>query len=471
MAPFEKEIHAQRLGWFIHLRWAAVAGGIAILLGGPWLLPLSIQYGKLALCVAALGVLNAAYLAYWRRLKTSPQPPESLQEKMRILLHFQMMADLALLTMMLFFSGGAQNPLLFFYLFHVAISTIIFSISESLFYLALALVLPFSLLLLEVFNPAGGRFWPGPGFSVAQESSILLAYSVTVVGLWFFLTRLSSDLRGKENALRETSRKLFEANADLQQLDIYKNQFLRQVVFQLKTPAIDMDFDLSSVEKALSGKNEKALEAVQTAKKRVWSLLELIDDLTWLSRLEVNEKPFKREWVDVYESLVKDIQGMEAEAGQKGITFQIHGDPQIRLRADQEAFNRVAANLLSNAVKYTPAGTHKVLADLRVEGDWLVFSVQDEGIGIPPKQQEKIFEEFFRATNARKLEKFGTGLGLVIVKNIMDWHGGRIVFSSETKRGTKVETWWPYFPSGEKHQPGDLEPEGVLANGMGPSQS
>jgi signal transduction histidine kinase len=86
-----------------------------------------------------------------------------------------------------------------------------------------------------------------------------------------------------------------------------------------------------------------------------------------------------------------------------------------------------------------------VIVDFQVMGDWLVVSVEDEGIGIPPKQQQKIFEEFFRGTNAKTVEKFGTGLGLSIVKRIMDWHGGKVNFVSTNKQGTKVETWWPYL--------------------------
>jgi signal transduction histidine kinase len=226
-------------------------------------------------------------------------------------------------------------------------------------------------------------------------------------------------------------------------MDLFKDRFLRQVVFQLKSPTIEMDFDLSAAEKAVTPKGGKALEAIQMAKKRVWSLLELIEDLVWLSRLEVQDIPFHKEWIDVYEALLKRVQVLEDQARQKGIEFKLHGDPQVRLRADKEAFDRVADNLLSNAIKYTPAGKSQVVVEFQVSENWLVMTVQDDGIGIPPKQQKKIFEEFFRASNAKTLDKFGTGLGLSIVKRVMDWHGGKVSLSGEPKQGTKVETWWP----------------------------
>jgi two-component system sensor histidine kinase VicK len=246
-----------------------------------------------------------------------------------------------------------------------------------------------------------------------------------------------------ERGLLETGEKLQTANAALKQMDDYKNQFLKQIVFQLKNPAIEMDFDLSTVESTLAEKNKKAQDAVQAAKKRIWILLELIDDLTWLSRAEAGDAPLHKEWVNVYEALLNRIQTVEGQARQKGIAFQLHGEPQVRLLAEAASFDKVVDNLFSNAIKYTPAGESRVLVEFIVEGNWLVLTVQDQGIGIPPKQQKKLFQEFFRATNAKAMEKFGTGLGLSIVKQVMDHHGGRVSLSSEAQKGTKVETWWP----------------------------
>ncbi len=462
MQSFDQEIHVQRLGWFINLRWVAVVGGFLILAVGPFAVPLDVKYGRLIACIAALGSLNVVYWAYWQKIKKKVPSEPLFLRKARVFLHLQMVTDLMLLTVMLYFSGGAQNPLLLLYLFHMAISTMVFTTRESLIYAVLAVVLPLFLFILEKSNPAffadstGHNLWQGiGGLSEVHERSILIAYSLTVGGLWFFLSRLATDLRNKEAALRQAHDQLKTTNEQLEQLDSFKNQFLNQVVFHLKNPAIDMDFDLSAVEKSLPKRNEKALEAIQTAKKRVWSLLEMIDDLAWLSHMRVKDVPFKKDWLDVYETLLKRIQALEGEAGKKGITFQLHGDAQVRLRADQEAFERAATNLLSNAVKYTPPGNHPILVEFQEVEGMLRLSIQDEGIGIPSKQQEKIFDEFFRATNAKTLEKFGTGLGLTIVKRILDWHGGKIQFASAPKQGTRVETWWPIGESVKEILPAD----------------
>ncbi|HUO56788.1 MAG TPA: HAMP domain-containing sensor histidine kinase [bacterium] len=443
MEPFEQEVNAQRLGWFIRLRWMAVAGGLLILLVAPALLPLEIKYSPLILCLVLLGIFNAAYMFFWKRFRAGAGTPPVFGN-IKSFFHLQMVVDLILLTVLLFYSGGAGNPLLLFYLFHLAIGVMIFPVTESLLYGGLALLLPWLLYFSRNLYPLDQHLWQGiSGFTEVHERSILLAYSLAAMGLWFFLSRLASDIKAKEKALRQAHGELRAANDQLEQLDAYKNQFLSHVVYQLKTPAIDMDFDLSAVERALPRKNDQAERAIQTAKKRVWTLLELIDDLVWLSKVRAQSAPFQKEWVDVYETILGRIQALEKEAGRKGITFKLHGEPATKIRADKEAFERVASNLLSNAVKYTPEGVHTILAEFQVLDGMLLFSVQDEGIGIPPKQQEKIFQEFFRASNAKSMEKFGTGLGLSIVKHVLDWHGGRVNIVSGAKQGTKVETYWP----------------------------
>lgn len=444
MPGLKHQVHVERLGWFIHLRWAAVAGVIAILLAGYWLTTLGIAFGGTGACALILGILNTAYSMHWKKLKSTRSELPNFEGKVRRFLHFQMAADLVLLTVMLCLNGGPGNPLILFYLFHLAISAILFGPIESLLYAGLALVLPWALYGLEGFGFLAPDPWPGvSGITPLHELSLLGAYSAAVAGLWFFLSRLGLDVDAKEQALRETGERLRAANEGLKQLDVFKNQFLKQVVLQLKKPAIEMDFDLSTVEGGLEPKNEKARDAFHTAKKRIWTFLELVEDLAWLSRAQAGDVSIKKAEVNVYETLLQRIQAVEDQASRKGIAFQLHGDAQVRLMADPASFDKVADNLFSNAVKYTPPGQSRVRVDFHSEGNWLVLAVEDEGIGIPPKQRKKLFQEFFRASNAKSVEKFGTGLGLSIIKQAIDLHGGRVSVSGGAEKGTKVEVWWP----------------------------
>jgi signal transduction histidine kinase len=438
---------AQRLLWFIHLRWAAVLGGCFIVGLGAVVGPSHLFLPPLLGSLVLLGLLNGTYQILWNRWSKASLKSEELEGRIHRLFHIQMILDFLVLTFMLVVSGGVENPLFLFYFFHLAISTILFPVWESLGYAFLALVLPWLMYLF--LTPISGIGNPWPVLSGEWElwlKSVLAAYSITVAGLWFFLTRLASDLRLKQSNLEDVTQKLSAANENLKQVDVYKNQFLRQVVFQLKGPAIDMDFDLSAIEQSLPKRGEKTDMALRTAKKRVWSLLELIDDLVWLSKTNVEEMPFKKERVDVYEVLLKRIQNHEAEARLKGLDLQLHGDPQIRLEADRDALDRVVENLLSNSLKYSEVGKGPILVEFKRSGEWMVLTIEDKGIGIPAKQQKRLFEQFFRATNAKTREKFGTGLGLSIVREILQWHGGKVAVESEPKKGTRVETWWPLAP-------------------------
>jgi signal transduction histidine kinase len=440
---FEEEIHLERLDWFIRLRWWAVGGGLLILLAAPHLVPLELDYRGLLVCVGTLGMLNAFYLWLWKKLKAQ-KPQGEHGERAGGVLHLQMFLDLLILTVLLFLGGGSHNPLVLLYLFHLAISAILFTKGESLFYAGLALGIPWLLFLTGRIWGHSDSPWKAPAeVTSGFETALLLAYSLTAVGLWFFLTRLADDLRVKEKGMKEAGERLREANEGLLHLDQYKNRFLKNVVARLKKPAVDVDFDLSHLEKDLPARNEKAHREVAAAKKRVWVLLETIEDLAWLSRMKAGDEPLVKEPLEVYEVLLKRVQALEGEAEKKGIQFQLHGDPSARLLADARAFVQAASQILSNAVKYTPTGRGPVRVEFKAQEGWLDLTVEDDGIGIPLQQQKRLFEEFFRATNAKAAEESGTGLGLSIVKWIVEAHGGTVKIESEPGKGTRVETRWP----------------------------
>ena len=125
-----------------------------------------------------------------------------------------------------------------------------------------------------------------------------------------------------------------------------------------------------------------------------------------------------------------------------------------KFEADKKLLRIVLQNLLSNAVKYTqPSGNIKIdisvlkkdesFGGIIIKEESLAFLVSDTGMGIPSNQKEKIFSKLFRADNARESETEGTGLGLYIIKSIVDQSGGEIWFQSEEKKGT---TFYVIFP-------------------------
>jgi signal transduction histidine kinase len=121
---------------------------------------------------------------------------------------------------------------------------------------------------------------------------------------------------------------------------------------------------------------------------------------------------------------------------EKGVTLEVNlPDTTIAIRTDPVLFQIVLQNFVTNAVKYTQSN-HEVHVRSRREGDRLIFSVQDTGMGIPVNEQKRVFEKFFRAHNVRTMDTDGTGLGLYISKAIAERLGGRIFFESTEGKGS-----------------------------------
>ncbi|HET9869184.1 MAG TPA: HAMP domain-containing sensor histidine kinase, partial [bacterium] len=391
-------------------------------------------------------LMNAGYLAYWEKTRISTHSHRELTRRAGNLLHVQMGGDFLLLTVMLYLGGGAGNPLVLFYLFHVAIAVAVFPPGESVFYVPLAVALPWLLSLLPPFASPAPSFVVGGG-SLEPVRAFLWAYSAAAVGLWFFLSRLAQDIRAREGELKVQTLDLRTAKEGLEQLDLVKNRFFAQVAGRLEAPAQEIEDHFQRMEKQVPDSWPEGREMVREARRHGQALRSTVEDLLWISRLEAKDFALRKESIAAYAEALRCVQRLEPQARSKGVEFKLHGSDQVRLWADREGFDRVLDNLLSNAVKYGPAKGGTVTLDLEVKPDWLVVSVQDEGIGIAADQKKRVFGDFFRAPNAQAREKFGTGLGLAIVRRVLEWHGGKVEFSSHLKHGTRVETWWPLLPS------------------------
>jgi len=124
-------------------------------------------------------------------------------------------------------------------------------------------------------------------------------------------------------------------------------------------------------------------------------------------------------------------------AGQKNIELTVSTPKNTMplIQADQALFQQAMYNLIENAIKYTPKGG-RVDVRMKIDGDGLLFEVQDSGIGIAPIDQPRLFEKFYRGGQREAREQKGSGLGLAIVKSIAERHGGKVWLESQLGKGS-----------------------------------
>ena len=203
---------------------------------------------------------------------------------------------------------------------------------------------------------------------------------------------------------------------------------------------------------SINEEQRKYLSEVYIGNKR---MVELVNDLLNVSRLDMGTLVGEIKEINVIDLFRSVLNEIKPEIIEKNFKVEQNLENDIlNFSADEKLLRMVFQNILSNAVKYTKSGglikinLLKInkgdnFGDKIIAEDSLVFSVSDSGMGIPVQQQQKIFSKLFRADNAKESETEGTGLGLYVIKSIVDQSGGQVWFKSEENKGT---TFYISFP-------------------------
>jgi signal transduction histidine kinase len=236
-------------------------------------------------------------------------------------------------------------------------------------------------------------------------------------------------------------------------IDRVKTEFVSLASHQLRTPLSSINWYtemlLAEDAGAINAEQKKYLDEIYAGSQR---MVALVNALLNVSRLELGTfvvEPSPVEVVAMMRSVLEEQQPQIVERKQKVETVFSPDIPVIS--ADQNLLRMVFQNLLSNAVKYTPEGG-SIRVSIATEGDHIAVVVADTGMGIPQQEQEKIFGKLFRATNVREAGTDGTGLGLYIVKSIVEHSGGSVRFESAVNKGTTFYVTLPL--SGMKKKEG-----------------
>lgn len=236
------------------------------------------------------------------------------------------------------------------------------------------------------------------------------------------------------------------------EIEHVKSQFVSMVAHELKNPLVAVEGFLQILKNPeIELSEEKRKDFVTRSLKRIQSLFQLVNDLLDISRMEQRNKYRELEIVDLSQIVDAVVESFEIEYKKKNISIKIEKEDNLpKIKVEREEISRVVSNLLSNAIKYNnDKGT--ITIALNKSNSYLNLVIEDTGIGIRESDKQKLFHEFFRAMNKETRTVNGTGLGLTIVKRIIESYHGRVKLESEYGKGTKFLVRLPIARKQKSH--------------------
>jgi len=428
--------------WFIRLRWVAVGALFGVVAVARWLVGIQLPLAQLLSLGAVLAIYNALFRWYAEALGGHPRGEVSQRAAERFA-NVQVFADLLCMTVLLHFSGGVENPLSVFYVFHVIIASVMLPRWQSHAQALVAFALFAALVSLEYSGVLPHYGLKGYlGTEEYRNWSFIFghlgALAVTLFVSAFMATSIVARLRERQAEVAATSARLAD-------LEARKSRFMRVAAHQLRAPLSAIHSLLTVFLRNYEAMGEaKRTEFIQRAENRTRLMLDLLADLLALSRLrDARDQKPARELVafDEFAQRVVALYSVQSEEKRQAFDARFEAGA-AQIYAEPEKLRDVVANLVTNAIKYTPEGGRVSVASRADEAN-VVLEVADTGIGIPPEDQPHLFEEFFRASNARELVQEGTGLGLSIVREIVQAHDGTLAFESRPGEGTRFTVTFP----------------------------
>lgn len=300
----------------------------------------------------------------------------------------------------------------------------------------------------EVNTPLKKIFYLSSKLKLKEDSDEFNHFDKKITELSELIEELdrlkSGSVLNKE--IFEITNELFSiANRTLHELNtakifkINRNEFMGNVAHELRTPIFAIQLSLETLLDGAINDENVNVDFLNRAFNQTKRLKSLVDDLISISKFETGVKMSKR-YFTISNTINKTLDELKALAENKNVSLQF--DPSIAngvsVFGDEERLQQVLVNLIDNAIKYTPKnGSVKI--SLHVKEKEVTINIEDDGIGIPVKDLPRIFERFYRVDKTRSRDIGGSGLGLSIVKHILEAHSSSIRVESEENKGTKFE--------------------------------
>jgi len=436
---------------FIRLKWFAILGVIIATLVASQVFHVGFSTIPVYIICAAMAAYNLFLMYQVRSLQA--EKPGLIIEKARTYGYLNIFSDLIALTAILHFTGGITNPFIFYFVFHIMIASVVHHY-RTVYLLATSALLMVMLLVgleyagviphinLEEFAP------PTQYKDIPYIVAVLAALATILYATTYMTTAISGELRKRqrevvqlrERLLHEKTGELEQASREVAKLEEEKSRFLRFLgiaAHDLKAPLTAIQGFLWVMLGGYSGElTDKQRHMLERSSRRIKELLNLISDLLDIPRIETGQIVPEIKEVSLRQVVKRACDDMRERAKEKGVKLKIELPQSLsKIPCSSPRLQQVITNLVSNAINYTPEGEVTIRVteghkDMQVE-------VIDTGIGIPPQDQPRVFDDFFRASN---VEAKGTGLGLSIAKRIVEAHGGSIYVESpcpESNTGSK----------------------------------
>jgi len=360
-------------------------------------------------------------------------------------LHFafnQIVLDLLAIALLSYYTGGIESPFYFFFVFHMIIGsmilpgTVVYTLSGvSVLYIGMVSFLELNG-IIEHHN-----FGSLLGTPLYNNTRYIIVF-VTAYGIMIFVSVFLSN--NITSAHYRRSQELKMTLDKLSQAEKMKMKYTMGVVHEIKTPIVAVQSNIDIILQGYAGEIPKsAKDRISRARARSEEAIHIINDVLNISKLKLLENVNKED-IDIAELITGLYKKRGVQAKTSGVELKLtdrRAEPKP-VKVDRGLFELALSNIIGNAIKYN---THNGIVESIIEereGDTFL-TVADNGIGIPEEDKNKMFREFYRSTNAKQKGVEGTGLGLSVVKEIIEHHGGDIWFKSpsrlqsEGRRGTE----------------------------------
>ncbi|MCD6060003.1 MAG: hypothetical protein K0S16_314 [Moraxellaceae bacterium] len=295
---------------------------------------------------------------------------------------------------------------------------------------------------------------------------------------------LNRQLRQQADALRKRSEEVNRKNLELEQASRMKSEFLATMSHELRTPLNAIIGFADAMKSGLTGEmTPQQQEYLGDILAGGEHLLSLINDILDLSKIEAGKMELRPDDVEIVPLLESCLTVIRERALRRGVDVELQAEVEGSIRADHRSVRQIVYNLLSNAEKFTPEGgrvrlearrvprsvpeqTHCVLKPPRraATQHYLEIRVCDTGIGMSEAERKRLFRPFVQLDSSLARQYEGTGLGLALVKQLVQLHHGCLAVQSETGKGSTFTVWLPFPPDSPPGdvlgalQPGDAAP-------------